>query len=92
MSPTQTLCNTTRPSARSARSIPGSALSGGRSTRLSLNDLDETEPYIPSNKEVDSSYVDPLGPLQERPKTSLRRKQDEDEFADEDIGDDLLPE
>lgn len=40
----------------------------------------------------DSSYVDPLGPLQERPKTSLRRKQDEDEFADEDIGDDLLPE
>ncbi|XP_045130723.1 intraflagellar transport protein 88 homolog isoform X1 [Portunus trituberculatus] len=82
----------TRPSARSARSIPGSALSGGRSTRLSLNDLDETEPYIPSNKEVDSSYVDPLGPLQERPKTSLRRKQDEDEFADEDIGDDLLPE
>ncbi|XP_045130725.1 intraflagellar transport protein 88 homolog isoform X2 [Portunus trituberculatus] len=81
-----------RPSARSARSIPGSALSGGRSTRLSLNDLDETEPYIPSNKEVDSSYVDPLGPLQERPKTSLRRKQDEDEFADEDIGDDLLPE
>lgn len=82
----------TRLSARSARSIPGSALSGGRSTRLSLNDLDETEPYIPSNKEVDSSYVDPLGPLQERPKTSLRRKQDEDEFADDDIGDDLLPE
>lgn len=41
---------------------------------------------------TDSSYVDPLGPLQERPKTSLRRKQDEDEFADDDIGDDLLPE
>lgn len=44
--------------------------------------------FVPS----DSSYVDPLGPLQERPKTSLRRKQDEDEFADEELGDDLLPE
>ncbi|XP_064098521.1 intraflagellar transport protein 88 homolog isoform X1 [Macrobrachium nipponense] len=80
-----------RASAFSARSIPGSALSG-RATRLSLNDLDENEPYIPSNKEIDSSYVDPLGPLQERPKTSLRRKQDEDDFGDDDIGDDLLPE
>lgn len=37
---------------RSARSIPGSALSGGRATRLSLNDLGENEPYIPTNKEV----------------------------------------
>ncbi|KAK3876729.1 hypothetical protein Pcinc_018509 [Petrolisthes cinctipes] len=81
-----------RASARSARSMPSSALSGGRTTRLSLNDLEENEPYTPSTKEVDSSYVDPLGPLQERPKTSLRRKQDEDEFADEELGDDLLPE
>ncbi|XP_042208786.1 intraflagellar transport protein 88 homolog isoform X2 [Homarus americanus] len=81
-----------RASSRSARSIPGSALSGGRATRLSLNDLEENEPYMPSNKEVDSSYVDPLGPLQERPKTSLRRKQDDDDFADEELGDDLLPE
>ncbi|XP_069164782.1 intraflagellar transport protein 88 homolog isoform X2 [Procambarus clarkii] len=82
----------TRTSSRSARSIPGSALSGGRATRLSLNDLEENEPFVPANKEVDSSYVDPLGPLQERPKTSLRRKQEEDDFADEELGDDLLPE
>ncbi|XP_042866439.1 intraflagellar transport protein 88 homolog isoform X1 [Penaeus japonicus] len=80
-----------RASSRGSRSIPGSAMSG-RMTRLSLNELDENEPFVPSNKEVDSSYVDPLGPLQERPKTSMRRKQDEDDFADEELGDDLLPE
>ena len=32
--------------------MPGSALSGGRATRLSLNDLEETEPYVPANKEI----------------------------------------
>nr|XP_053650560.1 intraflagellar transport protein 88 homolog [Cherax quadricarinatus] len=39
-------------SARSGRSVPGSALSGGRATRLSLNDLDENEPFVPANKQV----------------------------------------
>lgn len=41
---------------------------------------------------LDASYVDPLGPQAERPKTALRKKMDEDEFADEELGDDLLPE
>uniref|UniRef100_A0A3B3H596 Intraflagellar transport 88 homolog n=1 Tax=Oryzias latipes TaxID=8090 RepID=A0A3B3H596_ORYLA len=50
------------------------------------------EPYESSSpKELDAYYVDPLGPLMERPKTGAKRVVEED-FADEDIGDDLLPE
>ena len=42
---------------------------------------------------VDVTYSDPLGPQAERPKTAARRRdQQEDEFADEELGDDLLPE
>ena len=41
----------------------------------------------------DATYSDPLGPQAERPKTAARRKDDmADEFADEELGDDLLPE
>ncbi|XP_025780889.1 intraflagellar transport protein 88 homolog isoform X7 [Puma concolor] len=40
----------------------------------------------------DASYVDPLGPQIERPKTAARKRIDEDDFADEELGDDLLPE
>ena len=41
----------------------------------------------------DASYSDPLGPQMERPKTAARRKDpNEDEFGDEELGDDLLPE
>lgn len=41
---------------------------------------------------LDASYVDPLGPQMERPKTAAKKRIDEDEFADEELGDDLLPE
>ncbi|XP_048388469.1 intraflagellar transport protein 88 homolog isoform X2 [Stegostoma tigrinum] len=40
----------------------------------------------------DASYVDPLGPQIERPRTAARKRVEEDEFADEELGDDLLPE
>ena len=40
----------------------------------------------------DTTYSDPLGPQAERPKTAARRRDVEDEFADEELGDDLLPE
>ncbi|KPP59966.1 intraflagellar transport protein 88-like, partial [Scleropages formosus] len=40
----------------------------------------------------DASYVDPLGPQLERPKTAARKRNEDDEFADEELGDDLLPE
>jgi len=43
----------------------------------------------------DGSYVDPLGPQQERPRTAARRRDQapviSDEFNNEQIGDDLLP-
>nr|KAF6427665.1 intraflagellar transport 88 [Rousettus aegyptiacus] len=51
------------------------------------------EPYeSSSNKEVDVSYVDPLGPQVERPKTAAKKRIEDDDFADEELGDDLLPE
>ncbi|XP_010221923.1 PREDICTED: intraflagellar transport protein 88 homolog [Tinamus guttatus] len=52
-----------------------------------------SEPYeSSSSKEIDASYIDPLGPQAERPKTAARKRTEEDEFADEELGEDLLPE
>ncbi|XP_077947004.1 intraflagellar transport protein 88 homolog isoform X2 [Gasterosteus aculeatus] len=51
------------------------------------------EPYeANSPKEIDASYVDPLGPQTERPKTGAKKRVEGDDFADEELGDDLLPE
>ncbi|XP_037549149.1 intraflagellar transport protein 88 homolog [Nematolebias whitei] len=51
------------------------------------------EPYEASGpKELDASYMDPLGPQVERPKTGAKKHMDDDDFADEVLGDDLLPE
>ncbi|XP_056283557.1 intraflagellar transport protein 88 homolog [Pseudoliparis swirei] len=51
------------------------------------------EPYEASSpKEMDTSYVDPLGPQTERPKTGAKKRLEDDDFADEELGDDLLPE
>ncbi|XP_033002192.1 intraflagellar transport protein 88 homolog isoform X2 [Lacerta agilis] len=73
---------------------PGSITHKGERLSAKLKALPGTyEPYESSgNKEIDASYIDPLGPQAERPKTALRKKVDEDEFADEELGDDLLPE
>ncbi|KAF2357550.1 Tetratricopeptide repeat [Trinorchestia longiramus] len=68
------------------RSFPGSAVSG-RATRLSL----DSDNPLPTTKEIDVSYQDPVGPIPERPMTSLRRDRQDDDFGDDDIGDDLLP-
>ena len=40
----------------------------------------------------DPNYIDPLGPQMERPKTAAKRHNLDDEFADEELGEDLLPE
>ena len=42
---------------------------------------------------LDASYSDPLGDAPARPKTAARRNAPaaEDEFGDEELGDDLLP-
>ncbi|KAJ7320176.1 hypothetical protein JRQ81_019687 [Phrynocephalus forsythii] len=78
----------------SAAGDPGSITVKGERLSAKLRSLPgSNEPYESSNsKEIDSSYVDPLGPQAERPKTALKKKMDEDEFADEELGDDLLPE
>ncbi|XP_034153574.1 intraflagellar transport protein 88 homolog isoform X4 [Esox lucius] len=51
------------------------------------------EPYeASSQRDIDASYVDPLGPQIERPKTAAKKRTEDDDFADEELGDDLLPE
>ena len=41
----------------------------------------------------DASYTDPLGELPPRPKTAAKQRKDDDEdFGDEELGDDMLPE
>uniref|UniRef100_H3DE04 Intraflagellar transport 88 homolog n=1 Tax=Tetraodon nigroviridis TaxID=99883 RepID=H3DE04_TETNG len=52
-----------------------------------------SEPYESSApKELDAFYVDPLGPQMERPKTGAKKRLEDDDFEDEVLGDDLLPE
>ncbi|GFS10276.1 intraflagellar transport protein 88 homolog [Elysia marginata] len=62
--------------------------------RPNLDDSDNRGPYQSSQpQEIDASYSDPLGPQAERPKTAARRKDpNEDDFGDEELGEDLLPE
>ncbi|XP_068276175.1 intraflagellar transport protein 88 homolog isoform X2 [Nyctibius grandis] len=84
-------------SARSRREGNAGGDSGGtKGERLSakLKALPGTsEPYeSSSSKEIDAYYVDPLGPQAERPKTAARKRAEEDDFADEELGEDLLPE
>ncbi|XP_074186238.1 intraflagellar transport protein 88 homolog isoform X4 [Rhinolophus sinicus] len=71
-----------------------SASSKGERLSAKLRALPGTnEPYeSSSNKEIDASYVDPLGPQTERPKTAAKKRAEEEDFADEDLGDYLLPE
>uniref|UniRef100_A0A8C4UPL6 Intraflagellar transport protein 88 homolog n=1 Tax=Falco tinnunculus TaxID=100819 RepID=A0A8C4UPL6_FALTI len=86
-------------SARSRRegNVAGDTNSGGtKGERLSVKLKafpGTSEPYESStSKEIDASYVDPLGPQAERPKTAARKRTEEDDFADEELGEDLLPE
>ncbi|XP_027740280.1 intraflagellar transport protein 88 homolog isoform X1 [Empidonax traillii] len=82
-------------SARNRREGGGDS-GGTKGERLSakLKALPGTnEPYESrSSKEIDASYTDPLGPQAERPRTAARKRTEEDDFADEELGDDLLPE
>ncbi|XP_015234356.1 PREDICTED: intraflagellar transport protein 88 homolog isoform X1 [Cyprinodon variegatus] len=74
----------------------GRSSSGSKGERLSakMRSLPgSNEPYeARSPKELDASYVDPLGPQMERPKTGVKRLVDDDDFADEELVDELLPE
>ncbi|KAJ7394244.1 Intraflagellar transport protein 88 [Desmophyllum pertusum] len=87
----------------SAGSESGRVDSGGN-RRSANRSAGQTKPTIPDNddsftgsfggaKEVDATYADPLGEAPARPKTAGRQRpqQAEDEFGDEEIGDDLLP-
>ncbi|XP_024919372.1 intraflagellar transport protein 88 homolog isoform X3 [Cynoglossus semilaevis] len=81
-------------SAGSADSSHSSSSAKGERLSAKMRSLPASnEPYETSSpKELDASYVDPLGPQMERPKTGAKRRVEEDDFADEELGDDLLPE
>ncbi|XP_073439157.1 intraflagellar transport protein 88 homolog isoform X2 [Dendrobates tinctorius] len=72
----------------SSTSAKGERLSAKLKSLPATNDPYETS----SNQEIDVSYVDPLGPQMERPKTAAKKRVEDEEFADEELGDDLLPE
>ncbi|KAK5890026.1 hypothetical protein CesoFtcFv8_013596 [Champsocephalus esox] len=80
-------------SAGSADGAHGSSTKGERLSTKMRSLPGSNEPYEASSpKEIDASYVDPLGPQMERPKTGAKRRVEDDDFADEELGDDLLPE
>ncbi|XP_031171485.1 intraflagellar transport protein 88 homolog isoform X2 [Sander lucioperca] len=82
------LLDSGRDSGHSSNSTKGERLSAKMRSLPGSN-----EPYEASSpKEIDASYVDPLGPQMERPKTGAKRRVEDDDFADEELGDDLLPE
>lgn len=66
--------------------------SARRSARMRSQLPDASGPYEVGDQNIDASYVDPLGPAAERPKTAAKRRDVEDDFGDEELGDDLLPE
>ncbi|XP_061143593.1 intraflagellar transport protein 88 homolog isoform X1 [Syngnathus typhle] len=90
-------------SARGRREGSGGSADSGRSSsngnkgeRLGAQVMSlpaSGDPYESSSpKQLDASYVDPLGPPMERPKTGAKLRPDDDDFADDDLEDELLPE
>ncbi|XP_041354058.1 intraflagellar transport protein 88 homolog isoform X2 [Gigantopelta aegis] len=62
--------------------------------RPTFDENEEQAPYQTSKtQEIDASYYDPLGPQMERPRTAAaKRDPHHDEFGDEELGEDFLPE
>ncbi|RDD37238.1 Intraflagellar transport protein 88-like protein [Trichoplax sp. H2] len=81
-------------SSRQSGSAGSERAGSGRNTsrNSSAKIRDEPDPiHQEESKEIDTTYNDPLGDAPARPKTAARRR-NEDEFGDEELGDDLLPE
>ncbi|XP_056895277.1 intraflagellar transport protein 88 homolog isoform X3 [Takifugu flavidus] len=75
------------------RSHSGGSAKGERLSAKMRSLPVSNEPYETSApKELDAFYVDPLGPQMERPKTGAKKRVEDDDFEDEELGDDLLPE
>ncbi|KAG7265292.1 hypothetical protein CRUP_032445 [Coryphaenoides rupestris] len=77
----------------SGNSSQGNSSRGDRLSSRLRSLPGSNEPYESSGqRDLDASYVDPLGPQTERPKTAAKKRAEESDFADEELGDDLLPE
>ncbi|CAL8240475.1 unnamed protein product [Merluccius merluccius] len=76
----------------SGNSSQGNSSRGDRLSAKLRSLPGSNEPYESSGqRELDASYVDPLGPQTERPKTAAKKRGEESDFADEELGDDMLP-
>lgn len=64
----------------------------GEQAQLRLQESRLLSPPPLSPPPADAFYVDPLGPQMERPKTGAKKRVEDDDFEDEVLGDDLLPE
>ncbi|XP_034042049.1 intraflagellar transport protein 88 homolog isoform X1 [Thalassophryne amazonica] len=80
----------------SAGSDRGHSTTSSKGERLNARKWslpDAGEPYDSSvQTPLDAFYVDPLGPQMERPKTGAAKRTDVDDFADEELEDNMLPE
>ncbi|KAM6969867.1 intraflagellar transport protein 88 homolog isoform 3-T3 [Aplochiton taeniatus] len=77
----------------SGHSSHGTSARGERMSAKLRSLPSSNEPYeASSQRDIDASYMDPLGPQMERPKTAAKKHTEDDDFADEELGDDLLPE
>lgn len=72
---------------------PPLPISGGSGDRIASGGSDSwSGGGSARRKEIDANYTDPLGDLPQRPKTSSKRQQEEDEFQNAELDDNLLPE
>jgi len=70
----------------------GSRGSAGQRRSVNLNEGVSGAYQVTHKTEADARYSDPLGPQAERPRTAARRgEQVQDDFENEELGDDLLP-
>ena len=85
--------------ARSGRTGSGSAGSAKAHGNLHRRDGEAVPPAPPSElpsqtagrEAVSASYADPIGAAPARPKTAAQRVEEQDEWDDMDLGDDMLP-
>ncbi|CAG9770980.1 unnamed protein product [Ceutorhynchus assimilis] len=82
-------------SIKSPSSLSGSTnrnLRSVREARVQNSASSSSDSGLGQNNNVDATYSDPLGPLPLRPRTGAGKPLDFDDFGNDELGDDLLPE
>ncbi|XP_032684242.1 intraflagellar transport protein 88 homolog [Odontomachus brunneus] len=79
-----------RPGSRKSNSGTSSRAGSGLSVMSDRRPSPDRRPIADRNDYQGTNYVDPIGPLPTRPMTAAGKR--DDDFGDEELGDDLLPE